>query len=104
MKISRPDSASTSQLARPAAAPAWEASASKQPVQPSAASDRAQLSSVSSYLASALSGSPAQVAKVSELSAAVSGGRYQVEAYAVSGSIIRHTIDFGGAGYLAVTR
>jgi len=58
---------------------------------------------VSRYLASALNGSPAQVAKVSELSAAVSSGSYQVDAHAVSGSIIQHSIDSGGASYRAVT-
>jgi hypothetical protein len=42
------------------------------------------------------------VAKVSKLSAAVSAGQYQADAYAVSGSIIQHSIEFGAANYLTV--
>jgi anti-sigma28 factor (negative regulator of flagellin synthesis) len=42
------------------------------------------------------------VAKVSELDAAVSSGRYQVDAHAVSGSIIQHSIEFGAGNYLTV--
>jgi anti-sigma28 factor (negative regulator of flagellin synthesis) len=68
-----------------------------------AASDQAQLSSLSSYLASALNGSVSQVAKVNQLSADVSRGRYQVDAYAVGGSIIQHSIEFGGTGYLGLS-
>ena len=75
----------------------------KQPVGPEAASDQVQLSNLSSYLASALDGSPAHVAKVGELGAAVSSGQYHVNADAVSGSIIQHSIEFGGASYLALS-
>ncbi len=74
-------------------------SASKQLLPPKAASDQVQLSNMSSYLAAALMGSPAQVAKVSQLSAAVSSGQYQVDAFAVSGSIIQHSIELGGSSY-----
>ena len=71
-------------------------SASKQPVGQKAASDQVQLSSLGRYLAAALDGSAALVAKLSELQSAVSSGQYRVDAYAVSGSIIQHRIQFGG--------
>jgi flagellar biosynthesis anti-sigma factor FlgM len=65
--------------------------------------DRVQLSSLSNYLASALSGSPAHVAKISELETAVSEGQYHVDAYTVSGNIIQHGIEFGASGYLGLS-
>jgi anti-sigma28 factor (negative regulator of flagellin synthesis) len=65
--------------------------------------DRAQLSNLSSYLASALDGSPAHAAKLSELGAAVSSGQYHVDIHAVSGSLIQHSIEFGGSSYLGLT-
>jgi hypothetical protein len=40
---------------------------------------------------------------MSELSATVSAGQYHVDSYAVSGNIIQHAIEFGGAGYSALT-
>ncbi len=76
------------------------AAASSQLPQPvSRPTDRAQLSNLSSYLASALSGSVAHVAKLAKLAAAVSSGQYQVDSYAVSGSIIQHAIEFGGSAF-----
>src|SRR5277367_5429153 len=78
------------------------AAGSKQPMTQNVASDRAQLSNLGAYLASALSGSPAHVAKLSELGAAVSSEQYHVDAYELSGSIIQHGIEFGGTSYLAV--
>jgi flagellar biosynthesis anti-sigma factor FlgM len=115
MNISRTDSKSTSGPNRWAGV-GTTVSAAKQPVGQTAsdpaasdsaasdpaASDKVQLSNLSGYLASALAGSPAHVAKVGELSAAVSSGKYQVDANAVSGSIIQHSIEFGGASYPAV--
>jgi anti-sigma28 factor (negative regulator of flagellin synthesis) len=65
-------------------------------------SEHAQLSILSAYLDSALAGSPANVAKVRELSATVSSGQYHVDAYAVSGSLIQHGIEFGDAVCLAL--
>jgi anti-sigma28 factor (negative regulator of flagellin synthesis) len=65
--------------------------------------DWSQLSNLSNYLASALSGSAAHVAKLAKLAAAVSGGQYSVDSYAVSGSIIQHTIEFGGSAYWALS-
>jgi flagellar biosynthesis anti-sigma factor FlgM len=103
MEITRSDPKSTSGLDRTSGAgPAGTGSASKQPAGQEVASDQVQLSNLSSYLASALSGSPAHVAKVSELGAAVSSGKYRVDAKAVSGSIIQHSIEFGGAGYMTL--
>lgn len=68
-----------------------------------APTDRAQLSNLSSYLASALSGSAAHVAKLAKLSTVVSSGKYQVDSYAVSASIIQHAIEFGGSAYWALS-
>jgi hypothetical protein len=101
MKIFSSDPNSTPPVDQPAGvAPA--PAGTKQSVIQNLASDRAQLSNLGTYLASALSGSPAHVAKLSELGAAVSSERYQVDAYVLSGSIIQHGIEFGGASYLAV--
>lgn len=103
MKISRPGPKPVSGLDRSVGiSTAWEGSADSQPLGQTGASDQAQLSSLSSYLASALGGSPAHVAKISELGAAVSSHWYQVDPYVVSGSIIQHSIEFGVASYLAV--
>jgi hypothetical protein len=68
MKISRPDSKSTSGLNPLAGIGPRTGSAMKQPVGPEAASDQ-----------------------------------YHVNADAVSGSIIQHSIEFGGASYLALS-
>ena len=81
--------------------PAGSDSASKQG--PATASDRVQLSGLSGYLASALSGSPTHIAKLAELSSSVPNGQYHVDAYAVGGSIIQHSIEFGGGGYSALS-
>lgn len=80
-------------------------SASNQPLKldPSAPTDRVQLSNLSSYLAAALSGSAAHVAKLAKLAAAVSSGQYHADSYAVSGSLIQHSIEFGGSAYLALS-
>jgi hypothetical protein len=102
MKISLPDSKSTPGPDGSAGVGPAGAGAKQQPAQ-AAPNDRAQLSNLSSYLASALAGSPAHVAKLSELGTAVSSEQYKVDAYVVSGSIIQHGIEFGGAHYPAVT-
>ena len=102
MKIPRSDTKSTPGLNHLAGiSPARTGSASKQPTSQAAATDQVQLSSLSSYFASALDGSPAHVAKIGELQGAVSSEQYQVDASVVSGSIIQHSIEFGGAGYLS---
>ncbi len=103
MKISRTNSQSVSGLNAPSGvSPAGADVASRQTQATNTPSDQVQISTLSRYLASALDGSPAQVAKVSELGAAISAGRYAVDAHAVSGSIIQHAIEFGGPTYLAL--
>jgi len=98
MKISRPDSKSTAELDPSAGVGPFEGgSVSKEPVGDAPVSDRVQLSSLSSYLASALNGSAAHVEQITELTGTVSSGQYKVDSYAVSGSIIQHSIEFGGA-------
>jgi anti-sigma28 factor (negative regulator of flagellin synthesis) len=106
MKISRPDSKSTSGLDRSAGlASAPEGLASQQPNEQTAAaaSDQAQISNLSSYLASALNGSALHLAKLSELGAAISSGHYHVDTYVVSGSIIQHALEFGTGSYFGLT-
>jgi flagellar biosynthesis anti-sigma factor FlgM len=103
MKISRPDPESTPGPGESSGVVPAGANAASRQSAPSAPSDRVQLSNLSGYLASALSGSPAHVAKINELNAAVSGGRYRVDANTLSGSIIQHTIEFG-LGQLLVAR
>lgn len=103
MKISRPDSNSPSSVGRSAGlGPAGTSSVSKQPAAASAASDQVELSGLSSYLTSALNGSPAHVGKLSKLAAAISSGQYHVDAHAVSGSLIQHAIEFGGGSNLSL--
>jgi flagellar biosynthesis anti-sigma factor FlgM len=102
MKISRSNPQSSPVLNSPAAAGS-AASNQLPPAATSAPTDRAQLSNLSSYLAAALSGSAAHVAKLAKLAAAVSSGQYQVDPQAVSGSIIQHSIEFGGSAYWALS-
>lgn len=103
MKISLPDPKSISGPDRSAGVGPAGAGA-KPPVAQETPSDQAQLSNLTSYLTSALIGSPAHVAKLSELGTAVLSEQYKVDAYVVSGSIIQHGIEFGGANYhLTVT-
>lgn len=59
--------------------------------------DQTEISNLSAYLAAAISGSPAHVAKVSALGEAVSSREYSVDAGAVSEDIIQHSILFSGA-------
>jgi hypothetical protein len=98
MKISRPNSKSTADLDQSAGVGSLgTGSVSKGLVERQPVSDQAQLSGFSSYLTSALSGSAVHLAQVTALTGTVSSGHYQVDAYAVSGSIIQHSIEFGGA-------
>jgi hypothetical protein len=62
-----------------------------------------QLTNLKNYLDSALEGSPAHRAKISDLEAAVKKGAYQADAYAVSGCIIQHRVEFGSTAYLPLT-
>jgi|SRR5277367_4099262 len=98
MNISRPETKSASGLNPSKGVGASGAgSASTLAAGQGAASDQVQLSNLSGYLSSTLSGSPARLAKLSELGTAVSSGQYYVDSYAVSGSIIQHILEFGGA-------
>jgi flagellar biosynthesis anti-sigma factor FlgM len=104
MKISSSDPNNTPPLSSTTPAVSGNASSFAQRLVASGApTDSVQLSQLSSYLASALSGSPAQVAKLSELGTAVSTGQYHVDADALSGSLIQHSIEFGGSGYSGLT-
>jgi anti-sigma28 factor (negative regulator of flagellin synthesis) len=76
MKVSRPVIKS---LAAPHGSAREDSTASSQKQTLSIPTDRAQLSQLSSYLVSALSGSSAHVSKLLELGAEVSNGRYQVD-------------------------
>lgn len=69
------------------------------PIQTGAAevADQTEISELSTYLATAMSGSAAHVAKVSALGEAVSSRDYRVDAGAVSEDIIQHSILFSGA-------
>ena len=64
------------------------------------APDQAQLSNLGAYLTAALDDSAARLEKLSSLAAAVLTNGYQVDAPVVSDSIIRHSLQFGGANYL----
>jgi hypothetical protein len=70
---------------------------------PSSPPDKAQISSLASYLFAAVNSSSAQVAKLNELNADVAREEYQPDALAVSGSIIQHSIEFGAGGYFALS-
>jgi hypothetical protein len=65
----------------------------------SVAADQVGLSRLTSQLAADPSLAPALVAKLSNLGAAVSSGRYQVDAKVVSASIIQHSLQSGGGSY-----
>jgi anti-sigma28 factor (negative regulator of flagellin synthesis) len=67
---------------------------------PSLAGDRVQLSNLSANLSATLGDSAAHFTKISSLGEAVLSGRYQVDAGAVSDSIIRNSLQVGGANYL----
>ena len=59
--------------------------------------DQLQISNLSTYLAAAMSGSSAHVAKLSALGTAVSSGQYKADASDVSEGVIRHSLLFSGA-------
>jgi len=62
--------------------------------------DRVQLSVLSAHLTAALGDSAAHLKKISSLAGAVLTGGYHVDTGTVSDSIIRHSLQFGGANYL----
>lgn len=59
--------------------------------------DRVQLSNLSASLTLSSNGTGGDITKLSSLNEAVLSGGYQVDAGAVSESIIRHSLQFGGA-------
>jgi hypothetical protein len=103
MKISQTSPKATSGVNSPAGVGPPGAAASQLPVKPAPPPDQVQISSLASYLFAAVNGSPAHVAKLAELSADVSLGRYQPDTFAVSGSIIQHSIEFGAGSYFALS-
>jgi len=101
MKINNSESSPVSGLGRPSGAePASEKGASSAPSGPSLAPDRVQLSSLSASLTAASGDSATHLKKLSDLAAVTLSGGYHVDAGTVSDSIIRHTLQFGGANYL----
>jgi anti-sigma28 factor (negative regulator of flagellin synthesis) len=57
--------------------------------------DHMQVSNLSSYLAAALSGSPAHLSKLNSLATEVQSGAYQVDAGVISDRIITRSLGFG---------
>jgi hypothetical protein len=101
MKISDPNGKPLSGLGvSQTVGPAGDVLRAPAPAIRATAPDRFQLSNLSAQLAAAFSSSPAHLAKLAGLSAAVLGGGYRVDASLVSNSIIRHSLQFGGADYL----
>jgi|SRR5579864_2290976 len=101
MKISNSEGRPVSGLGcSSGAGPASESGRGTGPVSPPLTTDRVQLSGLSAHLASAQGNSEAHFNKLSSLAAAVLNGGYQVDARVVSDSIIRHSLQFGGANYL----
>ncbi len=101
MKINSSESMPFSELARSGgAAPAGESKGTTGSSGPSLGGDRVQLSNLSASLTATLGDSAAHFTKLYSLGAAVLSGRYQVDAGAVSDSLIRHSLQVGGANYL----
>jgi anti-sigma28 factor (negative regulator of flagellin synthesis) len=101
MKINSSEGMPFSELARSGgAASAGESKGSSGSSGPSLGGDRVQLSNLSANLTATPGDSTAHFTKLSSLGAAVWSGRYQVDAGAVSDSIIRHSLQVGGANYL----
>jgi hypothetical protein len=101
MRISDPNGEPLSGLGRSSeVGPAGERVRSTRSAGPPLASDQVRLSNLSAHLTAALDDSAAHLTKLSSLTAAVLSGGYQVDAPVVSDSIIRHSLQFGGANYL----
>jgi len=97
MKVSQTNTKSIAGLSRSSeGASAGPGKAAAAPAQAEAA-DQTEISRLSTYLAAAMSGSPAHAAKVSSLGQAVCNSEYQVDASAVSEDIIQHSMLFSGA-------
>src|SRR5271156_3696167 len=90
MKISNPNGSAIPPPIQEVAPPAGETGSANgaSRVAPLTGADQYQLSSLSAFL----SGSQSHIAKLSELISAVSSGKYQVNARAVSAGIIRESL------------
>jgi len=100
MKINRSESMPFSEVARSnGAVPAGGSGSSSGPAGSSTGTDLVQLSNLGANLTATRSDSAAHLEKLSSLSAAVLNGGYQADIGVVSDSIIRHSLQFGGANY-----
>jgi hypothetical protein len=101
MKINRSETRPPSGLGNTAGAlPASKSGGGTGPEALPLAADRVQLSNLSASLTAATGDSAAHLEKLSALAAVALSGGYQVDAGVVSDSIIRHSLQFGGAKYL----
>ena len=101
MKISDPHGIAVSGLGQSSAmVPANASGRSAPAARQSSASDQVQLSNLSEHLSAAVADSAGRMKKLSSLAAAVLSGGYHVDAGAVSESIIRYSLQFGGGNYL----
>ena len=101
MKISNSEGGPLSGLGRSSGVgPVSESGRNTTVAGPPLAADQVQLSNLSAHLAAALGDSAAHLEKLTSLAAAALKGGYQVDAWAVSDSIIRHSPQFGGVNYL----
>jgi hypothetical protein len=101
MKIANSETRPVSGLARSSeVGPASEGGRSGSAAGPPSTADRVQLSNLGANLTSAMGDSPMYLKRLSDLSTAALSGAYQVEAGTVSDSIIRHSLQVGGANYL----
>ena|ERR1700676_1353218 len=67
---------------------------------PSLAGDQLQLSNLTGSLSSVLGESAVHLQNLSSLASVVLNGGYRVDARTVSDSILRHSLQFGGANYV----
>jgi anti-sigma28 factor (negative regulator of flagellin synthesis) len=97
MKINPTNSKSIAGLSRSSAtSPSRLAGAAGAPSR-SEPTDQTQISKLSTYLASAISGSSTHLARLSALGSAVSSGRYQVDSDVLGDDIVQHSLLFSGA-------
>jgi len=96
-KVTQANTKSIGALSRSSGgAPAWPGKTAGAVAQTEVA-DQTEISELSMYLAAAMNGSPAHVAKLDALGEAVSNSEYSVDAGAVGEDIIQHSILFSGA-------
>jgi flagellar biosynthesis anti-sigma factor FlgM len=88
MKINHTQTTNTSALGKQEAAASGTTGRAAKPTSSGSKSDRLQLSNIGTHLSALRSGSAQGSSSVAELSAAVSGGRYHVDAQQVSRKLI----------------